>query len=505
MFFTEDMKARVALHTAAVLPLPVLDDNGDAALYRDDSDPDRHILMGLWSQTRKRDRAAVAAVTLAADRQLFGERCSAAEGDWAVTLVDGAHTPGSRYVCTLRHAGHGVDVHVYAADWSLCTTRFVYTGSRTRVRSFRHGTGLTRQVTWTTFAALVAFLSAVHAEGPCSDPVMVVPPCVGHDRHPGAHPHPDPVLCALEDAVLNLSMLVPGVGWVPRRFVRTLPPYAPSTVAAFEAANDMAFPADLVWFLTHVSREVVPYAVVTLCDVEPGWDSEDDENLETDAPDPDPEVQEVLATHADYKFRSRKLAVAREVVALRRHGGADAGRPLRRLQPQPPGLAWCPARSRALPLMDLLQRPDQEVPDTDSDSDSDAELHRELGLDWASKRVAIAGRVAAMGLANEVAVPGFGDDGVVGDLAMNYEQRTRDFRPEFGPGLMELVPMCLGRNEAAYMVLRGPHAGCVSTSCLTHGGGPSKLIIFPSFRSYVKCCIVYDVTGTGGPNLAFAK
>ena len=146
--------------------------------------------------------------------------------------------------------------------WELCPrvadawdNEPTWTSTR-QLRSSRHGVRCRAKRTFDTLGEAVAFLDGLATHGPCPDAVTVTPPCS------------TPIPVALEEIacpILRRAAQAKFYFWP-----RHLPPYAETTVAAFEAANNMTFPGDLRWFLTRVSRELLPLHVIKLCRKAPG-------------------------------------------------------------------------------------------------------------------------------------------------------------------------------------------------------------------------------------------
>jgi hypothetical protein len=273
----------------------------------------------------------------------------------------------------------------------------------------------------------------------------------------------------------------------------------------------MTFAADLRWFLTTVSREIVPGTVVALCvhDVANYFFSEEAFHARTDD---DPDVQSLIQNELKDLGYFEAGAVARETVALLRHGGTDAGRAVRRINPD---LVWDPVHTRVRPVPEAISMAvtasaaaaaaasqgagsDLDPPDTDSDADSstDDSLYRE---DVREDRARVLRRIledSSLQLDMKPLWPEWPDwemrtpnpsSSRIDDTEVNYD---------FGAGLMTTNERC-GYLDGLYFVPRGPYAGCVLANLGLWFCGTKRRVIFPNFRTYLKFVVVEECFSRG--------
>jgi hypothetical protein len=252
-----------------------------------------------WScgdMCRKKSRQ----IEMSVRREILLERLTLDDKEWEVVCAD---ADSSTLLFTLQCRVHAVSVPMSMSYLGLVTASLMHANST--LRSFRHGLGARRKRLFADTHSLGLFLDAIVEHGPCEDPPVLAPVCDPRAlclEEDAAAPAPNPILHALAFGA--------GQG------VRNLPPYAPTTLQAFEDLNNFKFPADLKWFLTHVSREVKPGFFVCLCRHAKGVSRR---------------CKAVLECQGRIGYELDR--VAREMVCLDLHGNSDSGRALRRLNP----------------------------------------------------------------------------------------------------------------------------------------------------------------------------
>lgn len=376
--------------------------------------------------------------------------------DWDIhphstAMADRPHfdSPDRGRLVTLRCKSQDIAVQLHWGHRVLACTSVFHGSSMDHLWSFRHGVGLVRYRDWKTVAGLVAYLGRLCAEGPCQDPLHLVPPCGPQPSRP------------VEDPVLR--QLAGVVKWYrcAKSAPRVLPPYALPTVAAFEAVNNMRFPADMVTFLTEVSRELIGGHVIRLCENAP------------DVRKDSPEVQEELAALG----AGGTSSTAKEVVNLRRHGGTDSGRVIRRLNP---ATVWTPS-SQVYTLyeaLDLFEEYNTDFRRMAVRCNNIRTRVRETGVDvdmgpaWAAAVVRGDAEAEAEASADAVRSDGFEDD-------------VADDSNPVRPGVMWLANF--GCQCDVELVVRGPYAGGVIYKYQVDTDETD--VIFPSFTSFVAVVI----------------
>ena len=397
----------------------------------------------------------------------------------AWTLVDHepAATDGTATAPEFRLSLPSVIVRVLFPDRSwheLMTTTLFRPDGVTRLRSFRHHVGINKVLTWNSVPRLLAYLRTIAEVGPCEDPVHVAPPCQPQAPIDLTSDIQDPVLRRLAEAKSRDST---HFGSEPQVwFGRFLPPYAPSTVAAFEAANGMAFPEDLVWFLTHVSRELLPGHVIHLCEPDVEVDAVGDAD--------DPECVNDLVEMLDGPMSSRKK-IAREHFALQTRGDTDSGRVLVRLNPD--SSPWTPS-----PYFHLFH---EALDDMVADEDS-AETYGPLCAHIREQVIAEGICVDVPGLrqARDNSASGGEDEDDEGeDEDAFWDEHDRHER-----GVMWLANF--GCSCDVKLVVGGPFAGAVTYMYQVRY--KETRVVFPTFRSFVAVVINggYEWTHTYHPD-----
>jgi hypothetical protein len=339
---------------------------------------------------------------------------------------------------------HDVTVKVlaprtYCACRDFVATKLLYTSSGKRVKSFAHKVGIASKVEWVDVADVVRYMQTIDVLGPCEDPVVEAPPCLAQ---------PSVAADDVEDPVMRelVQRLCPHV----------LPPYAPSTVAAFEHANSMEFPADLKWFLTHVSRSLRPssvtHDVISLCETE--------EDLHEDSP-------EVFAEMVRLRPGNPRVAaeVALEVVSLRRHGDTDSGRRLRRLHPL---AVWDTRTTTIVPFLTTLRRMGK-LPRHAADRTPFLQFLHER-CKYIRHRVAERNIPVDMGPLWESRKEA---------PVLGYTETVDDTDP-YCPGRMVLANF--GCQCDAHLVVRGPFRGCITY--MYQVDVAERVTVFPSFTSF---------------------
>jgi hypothetical protein len=317
-------------------------------------------------------------------------------------------------------------------------TKLLHTSSGAPVVSFRHKMGISRFVEeWVNVSDVAVYMQHVNDEGPCEEPVFKAPPC-------GAQPSVAPTEVA--DPVMRelAQKLSP----------HELPPYAPSTVAAFEAANNMTFPADLKWFLTHVARSLQQnYDFVALCEPE--------EDLDEDTPEVMAEMIRLLPGNP-----RATTEVAMELVALRRNGGTDSNRVLRRIHPH---AVWDTRKTSITPFLKTLRVMGKLSRNPEGLSSFSRDLH--------DRCKAIGRRVEQLGIPVDMGPlwAGRKEAQLVGDVD------TVDDTDPYCPGRMLLANF--GCQCDVHLVVRGPFQG--SITYMYQVNVREKRTVFPSFTSFV--------------------
>jgi hypothetical protein len=226
----------------------------------------------------------------------------------------------------------------------IASTEVVYAATGDAIQSFYHKLGTYPFRSWRTLAGLAAFMGSLAKDGPREDEKVAVPPC-----EPQAAVATSDIPCWVLKELAEQNG--PGL-------LLSLPPYAESTVAAFERLNGMRFPEDLRWYMIHVSRELQPGHIVHLCEpVLPLGDEADGEGEGQDLV-----MMSWANTHDDPRLKSydrySREEIAMEALSLFRCGGSDTGRTLIRLNPV---YAWDPRTGYAMSVSQAMSYMDEEV------------------------------------------------------------------------------------------------------------------------------------------------
>ena len=261
-----------------------------------------------------------------------------------------------------------------------------------------------------------------------------VPPCAVPIRCSYAEiDSVSPVLADLSDATFPCRSRGDGA-----RHKFTLPPYAESTVAAFEALNNMRFAADLRFWLTRVSRELIPLHVILLCTLD---------GLE---------AGEVGRALVQQRCCHSFTEYYHEAAILHKRGGSDAGRHLR----QEKHLDWVYMPQHALTKVWTFP------------------------AWWARLREQYAGQADMATLLDTISCD-------LDRQALDLHVDVANWYPWTGAGVyMQRGLMYLehiGCTSNARLVMRGPYAGHIEF--LFSVGSVAETIILPSFTAFVALAI----------------